>query len=155
MLGAIFLLFFVGILSIYLGLSGSLGHRRLTYILPNYYSSGINYASIPGGVFLLLLGVVILFPLPNLLEYILVWLSVIFGLIGLLFNFFPPSFLEPEWYRWLKKEHGDILPSLQQDVEKMGYRQWRSQTETIADLDRWATEVRRKNGLPEKPTPAE
>ena len=47
-------LLIVGLVSIYAGISGTLGYRRQTYIFPHYYSGGINYASIPGGIMCLL-----------------------------------------------------------------------------------------------------
>lgn len=86
----------------------------------------------------------VIVPLPELWANIIAILAIGFGLLGLLFNFIQPAFLTPKWYRWLKENHGDIMPWLRQDVRRMGYDKWKKRTKTIAELEEWATEVRRR-----------
>ena len=96
-------LLLVGFFSVCLGISGTLGYRRQTYILPNYYSGGINYASLPCGVMSLLWGVMVAVPLPEQSANVLGFLGMGFGLLGLLFNFVQPKFLTPHWLTFPRK----------------------------------------------------
>ena len=137
-------LIIVAMISIYAGVSGTLGYRRQTYILPHYYSGGINYASLPGGVACLFWAIMGIIPLPELWANTLGFLGMGFGLLGLLFNFVQPAFLTPHWYRWLKSQHGDIMPWLRQDMESMGYSEWKERTKTITELEDWAIDVRKR-----------
>jgi hypothetical protein len=82
-------------------------------------------------------------------------ISTLVGFSGILLGMFQPKFMEPDWYRWLIKNHEDIWHLLQQDVRQMGLDVWQRRTATQEGLEEWVAEVRRKNGLPEKPTPAE
>jgi hypothetical protein len=134
----------VGSISIGIGISCLLGYRRFEYIFPHYYSSGITYASIPLGIMAIIWAFAFGLALSEGVGLILTCVSLGFGLIGLLFNFTQPAFLKPKWYRWLKKNHGDIMPWLRQDVRRMGYDEWKKRTKTIAELEDWATEVRRR-----------
>ncbi len=133
-----------GMYSIYLGASGTLGYRRLTYILPNYQSGGINYASIPMGIMMVVWAFIYTFPISDKWVWFFTYVSLGCGLVGLFFNFIQPTFLTPKWYRWLKDKHGDIMPWLRQDVNDTGYSTWRKRTETIAELDDWAVDVRKR-----------
>ncbi len=141
---ALLLLLGVGLGSIYLGVSGTLGYRRQTYILPHYYSGGINYASLPGGIACILWAVIVIIPLPELWANTFGYTGLALALLGLLFNFIQPAFLTPQWYRWLKEHHGDIMLWLREEVQAMGYRNWRRRTKTIPELDKWASDVRIK-----------
>jgi len=52
--------------------------------------------------------------------------------------------MAPDWYRWVKKEHGDILPYLVRDAYELGREAWMERVRTQEGLEEWATEVRRK-----------
>jgi hypothetical protein len=67
--------------------------------------------------------------------------------MGFIFAYFEPEWLSPAWYRWLKKEHGDILPYLAEEAHQLGRKKWLKQVQTQEDLERWAEEVRRKYTL--------
>ncbi len=138
------ILFGVGIYSVYLGISGTLGYRRLTYIFPMYYSGGINYASIPMGIMAIIWAFAFGLIVTDEVGLVLTYISLAFGLLGMVFNFIQPAFLTPQWYRWLKETHGDIMPWLRQDARHMGYSKWKKRTKTIAELEDWAIDVRKR-----------
>ena len=134
----------VGSVSIWIGTSCLLGHRRFEYISPHYYSGGINYASIPLGIMGVIWAFAFGLSLPESVGLILAYVSLGFGLLCLLFNFTQPTFITPQWYRWLKENHGDIMPWLRQDVESMGYSEWKKRTKTIAELEDWVMDVKKR-----------
>lgn len=68
----------------------------------------------------------------------------IFGL-GFLLAYLEPDWMSPTWYRWLKREHIDILPYLAQEAHQLGREEWLSRVKTQADLEQWVAEVRRKH----------
>lgn len=74
---------------------------------------------------------------------------IAFGLWGMSFvlAYFEPAWLSPAWYRWLKREHGDIMPYLAVDAHEMGRQAWLQRVETQAGLADWVEEVRRKYQL--------
>lgn len=47
-------------------------------------------------------------------------IGVGFWVLGFVFAYFEPNWLSPDWYRWLKREHGDILPYLEQEANRLG-----------------------------------
>ncbi len=89
-------------------------------------------------------GVIFTFPFPESLAWVLLFTSEGIGFIGVLLGMLQPKILMPEWYRWLKTNHKDIMPWLREDVERMGYDVWRQQTETQEELEAWVEEVRHK-----------
>jgi hypothetical protein len=54
-----------------------------------------------------------------------------------------PAWLSPTWYRWLKKEHGDILPDLAAEARRLGRKEWMKRVRTQEDLERWVEDFRR------------
>lgn len=76
-------------------------------------------------------------------------LIIVWALWGLGFvpAYFEPDWLAPNWYRWLKREHGDIMPYLAMDAHEMGRQAWMQRGETQEGLEEWAEEVRRKYTL--------
>jgi hypothetical protein len=148
-----------GIFLIYLGISGLRGHRRRSYIFPldyGYVAGLVNYGSIPLGIMAISWPFILVF-LGNSETWGLacIYISSLAGFAGVLLGMFQPKFMEPEWYRWLMENHEDIWHLLQQDVRQMGLDVWQRRTATQESLEAWVAEVRRKNGLPEKPTSAE
>ena len=145
----IVVLVIIGVWLIYVGGSGLLGYRRYAYIFPSsygYVTGGVNYGSIPLGI-MSLIWALAFFRLPQPWNQALLFISLGFGLIGLLFGIIQPSFLDPHWYRWLKENHRDIMPMLQVVIREIGYEEWERQTKTQIGLEEWVTEVRRKHGL--------
>jgi hypothetical protein len=73
---------------------------------------------------------------------------IAFGLWGtsFVFAYLEPDWMSPKWYRWLKKEHGDILSDLAMDAHELGRQEWLDRVKTQADLEQWVAEVRRKHG---------
>ena len=67
--------------------------------------------------------------------------------LSYIFAYFEPNWLSPEWYRWLKEEHGDILPYLAEEAHQMGREEWLKRVETQEDLEQWVAELRRKHGM--------
>lgn len=143
------MLLFIGLLcigssSIWVGVRCLLGYRRFEYIFPHYYSGGINYASIPLGIMAIIWAIAFGLIVSDTVGLVLTYISVVFGLLGVAFNFIQPAFLTPQWYRWLKENHGDIMPWLRQDAEHMSYRKWKERTKTILELEDWAIDVRKR-----------
>ena len=68
-------------------------------------------------------------------------------MLSYIFAYFEPNWLSPEWYRWLKEEHGDILPYLAEEAHQMGREEWLKRVETQEDLEQWVAEVRRKHDM--------
>jgi hypothetical protein len=58
-----------------------------------------------------------------------------------------PDLLSPAWYRWLKKEHGDILPYLAEEAHQLGRTEWLKRVQTQADLERWVEDYRHRHGV--------
>ncbi len=144
----------VGCISIWIGISCLLGHRRFDYIFPHYYSGGINYASIPLGIMGIIWAFAFGLDLPENIGLVLTYISLGFGFVGLLFNFIQPAFLTPKWYRWLTENHGDIIPLLRKEAfeeEKKHRNSWTNRVKTQAGLERWVMEVQRKHGLLAEP----
>jgi len=71
------------------------------------------------------------------------------GIVGLgfVFAYLEPYWLSPAWYRWLKKEHSDILSDLAVEAHQLGRQEWLKRVQTQEDLEVWVAEVRRKYGL--------
>ena len=75
------------------------------------------------------------------------FISLGIGFVGILFGIFQPKFLMPQWYRWLRTNHKDIMPLLRKDVTRIGYDVWQERTRTQAGLEAWVAEVRQKHNL--------
>lgn len=121
------------------------GKRKYVYMAENLNTARQN-AAIPLGVAFLI------FALAGVTEnldvaYVILAIGIGIGIIGIIFSLFPPPFLKPAWFRWLEREHGDIMPLLQEEVQMMGERNWDNQMQTQEDLEVWVAEVRRKHGV--------
>jgi hypothetical protein len=79
--------------------------------------------------------------------YFTFYLAFGFQALGFVIAYLEPSWLSPTWYRWLKKEHGDILPYLAQEAHEMGRRKWLKQVKTQAGLEQWVEDFRRRHHL--------
>ena len=56
-----------------------------------------------------------------------------------------PKFLTPQWVRYLREKHDDILLILLTDAAD-DYASWKERTKTQAGLEEWAEETREKLG---------
>lgn len=65
-------------------------------------------------------------------------------IISYIISYLEPNWTAPKWYRWLKKNHGDIMPYLVRDAREMGRQAWMEQVKTQDGLEQWVAEVRRK-----------
>ena len=85
---------------------------------------------------------------PNNNDVLLLQFSVLgFWVLGFTFAYFEPEWLAPTWYRWLKREHGDILPYLEQEANSLGRAAWLKRVQTQEGLEEWVADVRRKHKL--------
>jgi len=75
------------------------------------------------------------------------YLAMGFLAMSFVFAYLEPDWMSPDWYRWLKKEHGDILPYLADEAHQMGRQEWLRQVETQDDLERWVEKFRHERGL--------
>lgn len=128
-----------------------LGHDKRWFVMPGYYISRNFYFALPPfliGFLFVILGAVLVGQDPNSKIGLYVFF-VAFGFYGLAFVFayLEPDWLAPAWYRWLKREHGHILPLLAQEAQQLGRAEWLKRVQTQADMEKWIAEVRRKHGL--------
>jgi len=128
-----------------------MGLDKRWFIVPAspYVSSGF-YFFLPTGMLGLLIGLVgfvIELVSPNVNTIGFYCGAFMLWPLGFLFAYLEPGWMSPAWYRWLKKEHGDILPMLIEDAEQIGRAAWLEQTKTQQGLEQWVAEVRHKHGL--------
>jgi hypothetical protein len=96
------------------------------------------------GFAILILSIVLFTTAPdNDLGFIFAIPWILWGL-GFVFAFLEPNWMSPAWYRWLKKNHRDIMPYLVLDAHEMGRKAWVQRVESQDGLESWATEVRHK-----------
>ena len=64
--------------------------------------------------------------------------------LGMVFAYLEPDWMAPEWHRWLKREHGDIMPYLALDAHELGREAWMQRVETQEGLEEWVAAVRKR-----------
>lgn len=127
-------------------------YRRLSgkgfkgFYMTDHIYTGRIYAAIPFGVAFLFFAAATI-PTDIDTGLILGYIGGAFGILGLIFAFTQPSFLKPAWLKWLEREHGDIMPLLRKEAQKMGLNVWNERIQTQADLEKWVKEVRQKYGV--------
>ena len=128
-----------------------LGHDKRWFVMPGYYISRNFYFALPPfitGLLFLILGVVFVGQDPNsTIGMYMSLASFVFYGLAFVFAYLEPDWLAPEWYRWLKREHGNILPILAQEAHQLGRAEWLKRVQTQADLEAWVAEVRQKHRL--------
>jgi hypothetical protein len=67
-------------------------------------------------------------------------------ILGFVFAYFEPDWMSPDWFRWLKREHSDILDLLEREADKLGRAKWFPIVKTQEGLETWVAEVRHKYG---------
>ena len=82
--------------------------------------------------------------IPYWLSIVCFSLSIIVGIIG---YWDIRSLFEPTWVNWLKYEHANVLPLLQNEIERIGYQTLNKRLQSQANLEAWVEEVRQKYGL--------
>ncbi|MBP8002485.1 MAG: hypothetical protein KA314_24485 [Chloroflexi bacterium] len=125
-----------------------LGYDKRWFVMPGYYISRNFYFFLPAFIVGLLLGIVGLVLVgSNPFDSgggMLFLIGFGFWGLGFLFAYFEPDWLSPAWYRWLKRKHGDILPYLEQEANRLGRAAWLRQVRTQKDLEAWVNEVRER-----------
>jgi hypothetical protein len=126
-----------------------LGRDKRWFVAPMPLISRNFYFALPTamlGGFFIAIDIVLGINDPNSTP---VFSFIAFGLWGASFviAYFEPDWMSPEWYRWLKREHGDIMPYLVLDAHEMGRQEWMRRVQTQVGLEEWAAEVRRKHRL--------
>jgi len=97
-----------GVFLIYLGIACRMGKYRSWYFVSDSRRSAIPYLGVPLGIGTILVGLSSL--LPTEFRVPLLFLGWGGGfIVGLVFLFFQPSFLKPEWLKWLENEHKEII----------------------------------------------
>jgi hypothetical protein len=148
-----------GLVMIVIGVLRRLGKSKTWYLVPNYYvllPKGVSYALPVIGIMCTLFGVGILINNPEIAYKILNWMIIPLLILSGLIIIFQPAWFKPKWVCWLEKNHGDILGLLIEEARQTpDWRDWARRVNTQEGLEVWVAEVRRKNGLPEKPTAAE
>ncbi len=78
---------------------------------------------------------------------ILFFLWCILFPLSLILAIIQPRWIQPAWYRWLEKNHEDIIPILQKEAQLLRGPAWSRRVATQEGLEEWVDEVRRKHGL--------
>jgi hypothetical protein len=126
-----------------------LGYDKRWFVMPAApFISRNFYFALPTAMLGVSIGVLggLLVALDPNSEVALYLAFITFGLWATSFvlAYLEPGWMSPAWYRWLKKEHGDILPYLAQEAHLLGREKWLAQVQTQADLEQWVAEMRRK-----------
>jgi len=144
---------FLGIFLLIYGIRLRMGYHK-TWYMKSWVRAGSNiYMFIPGGLMALLWGLAGIFRLVFsddrifIINRCLLGLGILSLVVGVIISFLRPSFIKPNWLRWLEKNHGDILHHLRKEANIMGYPHWENLTSTQAGLEAWVNEVRHKRGL--------
>jgi hypothetical protein len=120
--------------------------NKAAYLADHIYAGRI-YGRVPFGLLFLSWGIAIIFPqFPDLQTFFLS-LGIGSGVVGLIFCFIQPSFLKPDWYKWLESQHSDVMPLLRKEMLKIGELEWSRQMQTQTDFEEWIAEVRKKYKL--------
>jgi hypothetical protein len=142
----ILVLIIPGVFLILFGVYLLRGGRKDFYMATHIFAGRI-YAVIPWGIMLLIWAAGSLLSESPDVQSIFIGVGLGFGALGGIFYIFQPSFLKPAWLKWLEREHGDIMPILQQEANATGLGIWEAQVKTQAGLEAWVAEVRHKHGL--------
>ena len=140
--------FWVGVIPVGIFLLIKLGIVKSWFILetlPGLLSARMFYAALPVG-----LGFVFASFLPALpnydpnanLYFSLLVIAFLGGpMIGFLFMYRPPNWLDPKWLQWLKEEYGYCLPLLIENAQQLNRWDWEWQVRTQAGMQSWIDSV--------------
>ena len=110
--------------------------------LPGLLSSRMMYAMLPFGISFLLVAIVVSLPNYDPKNSNLLTLALLFGpVLGFLFMYRPPNWLDPKWLQWLKKEYGYCLDILIEEAQLMNRWDWERQVRTQEGMQRWIDTV--------------
>lgn len=131
------------------------GYDKRWFIAPSPVISSSFYFALPSaivGMTISLIGMFMVVQDPHNPEIgIEVYLMCIgFGVIltGYIFAFLEPDWMSPDWYRWLKRNYGDVMPYLKLDAHELGRKEWMRRVATQEGLEAWAKEARQKYVYP-------
>jgi hypothetical protein len=144
----------MGIFLIIKGIRLKMGYEKGRYFSPLVRAGNVAWMSLPGGLVLVMWGLMFL---PSLLFgvsvvtatlglFFLIGGLVIFFL-GIIIAFIQPNFMKPRWLSWLEREHRDIMPLLRREAREMGFDVWGQRVETQEGLEAWVAEIRHKYKL--------
>jgi hypothetical protein len=115
------------------------GYDKGRYLAFHSRAAGI-YAEVPWDIGTLL------FVVATVFENIdLAYVGFVFFGLGYVAMIFRPSFLKPDWFKWLEREHDDVYMILVREANKMGIREWSRQMQTQEDVEEWIAQVREKH----------
>ncbi len=138
----LFMFFFsISISSLLLGIYRLKGPVSVWFLALSPYGAGSAYGTIPLGLGLLLWSFAFLPFVPTNWQLPLLFGGGIEVFLGL---FILPKLLKPKWLLWLEKEHGRLIPLLQNEIQEMGYKNWDRQINTQEELEEWVLEMKRK-----------
>ena len=148
--GMVFLLA-LGVSGLVIGVLMHLGIWKLWFVVervPVLVIPSFAYGSIPVGLAFLILGISIR-SVSDPSNARTIFFCVVFPLFmtSIAFAIWQPSWLQPNWYRWLEKHHGSVIPILKKEAQAMGRWKWQRRVRTQEGLEQWVEEVRRKHGL--------
>lgn len=136
-------LFLLGPLCLGYGLYRLYGPVSVTYIGYGVRLHEANYVCLPMSVFGFALFFATIAPESWSLTILLVGLFI--GLGGSFLTIFIK--IEPEWLKWLKREHGDVWHILQLEIKEEGQGNWDKRINTPEELRIWVKQVRKKHNL--------
>lgn len=135
------LLFGISIFCFVFGIYRFKGPVSVWYIAYGVLSVEVNYASIPIGINVAFLALATSTFIPDNWKIPMIFLGVASLMVGLTFA---RQLLKPVWLRWLEREHGDIVTTLQNEIQRIGPENWDRMINTQRELEVWVQEVLRK-----------
>ncbi len=71
-------------------------------------------------------------------------LAISVAVITILCSIIKPSIFKPQWLRFLENNHKDILPLIEDEINKVGIKEWTQLTKTQDKLEKWVVEFRQE-----------
>lgn len=119
------------------------GRGNKIFFMRDNIFTGYIYGSPPWGITFLIFAIAAI-PQSKDISLAIIYMGGGFLLLGVIFAGLQPSFLKPLWLKWLEREHGEIMPLLREEADRMGLNVWNERMQTQVDLEDWVAEVRRK-----------
>ena len=117
------------------------GNGKQFYVAFHSRAAGV-YALIPWGISCLCLAITLMFESGSQVRTLFIYATIGFLGLGYSAMFLRPSFLKPNSFKWLEREHGDIFTVLILKANKLGPKEWAMQMQTQEDMQLWVNRIR-------------
>jgi hypothetical protein len=141
-MGLSLFMFAIGIFTIGIGLRRLKKPFSAWLLAKTPYTLVGAWGGIPLGLGALLWGIAFSSFVTQSWARLLLPVGLIIGLAG---PFIMYIFFKPAWLKWLQREHGSVLPILENEAWEIGYNTLDRRINSQQDLEEWVAEVRRKH----------